>query len=180
MQASRHQSLDDVAEYFGGLDSEPARPGEGGAAVFKPGWEDIFRMNQKQLEVAVRRMWNDPGAIPFPSFSLSLYILYVAKHAVRRMWNNPGALSCPSFLLQTLYHLYVTKHVVGPNDNSQTKVKQVVSVSNSPANVVGRTLTGSAPLSASVIQVARVHVSAYQWQLPVVANTASPAWQYPT
>ena len=61
MQASRHQSLDDVVEYFGGLNADPARPGEGGAAVFKPGWEDIFRMNQKQLEVAVRRMWSDPG-----------------------------------------------------------------------------------------------------------------------
>lgn len=62
IQASRHQSLDEVVEYLGGLDSDPARPGEGGAAVFKPGWEDIFRMNQKQLEGAVRRMWSDPGA----------------------------------------------------------------------------------------------------------------------
>lgn len=66
MQAQRHQSLDDVVEYFGGLDSNPsnpARPGEGGAAVFKPGWEDIFRMNQKQLEGAVRRMWSDSGIL---------------------------------------------------------------------------------------------------------------------
>lgn len=73
MQASRHQSLDDVVEYFGGLDADPARPGEGGAAVFKPGWEDIFRMNQKQLEVAVRRMWSDPGApstAPLPAASV--------------------------------------------------------------------------------------------------------------
>lgn len=66
VQASRHQSLDDVVEYLGGLDSDPARPGERGAAVFKPGWEDIFRMNQKQLEVAVRRMWSDTGAPPPP------------------------------------------------------------------------------------------------------------------
>lgn len=82
VQASRHQSLDDVAEYFGGLESEPARPGEGGAAVFKPGWEDIFRMNQKQLEVAVRRMWNDPGALSIPSLLLqTLYNLCDTKPA---------------------------------------------------------------------------------------------------
>ena len=71
-QACRHQPLDDVVEYFGGLDSDPARPGEGGAAVFKPGWEDIFRMNQKQLEVAVRRMWSDPGAPLTPPFSAAI------------------------------------------------------------------------------------------------------------
>ena len=28
---------------------------------FRPGWEDIFRMNQKQLEVAVRRVSKDKG-----------------------------------------------------------------------------------------------------------------------
>ncbi|KAK9866277.1 hypothetical protein WJX84_001775 [Apatococcus fuscideae] len=32
--------------------------------VFRPGWEDIFRMNQKQLEVAARRMWADESLEP--------------------------------------------------------------------------------------------------------------------
>ena len=33
------QSLDDVVEYFSGIEQDLARPGEGGEAVFKPGWE---------------------------------------------------------------------------------------------------------------------------------------------
>ncbi|DBB01633.1 hypothetical protein WJX77_010630 [Trebouxia sp. C0004] len=60
-QVSNSQSLDDVVEYFTGIDQGLCRPGEG---IFKPGWEDIFRMNQKQLEGAVRRMWSDPGLEP--------------------------------------------------------------------------------------------------------------------
>ncbi|KAA6419094.1 MAG: hypothetical protein FRX49_10834 [Trebouxia sp. A1-2] len=60
-QVSNSQSLDDVVEYFTGIDQDLSRPGEG---VFKPGWEDIFRMNQKQLEGAVRRMWSDSGLEP--------------------------------------------------------------------------------------------------------------------
>ena len=31
---------------------------------FRPGWEDIFRMNQKQLEASVRRMSSDPSLDP--------------------------------------------------------------------------------------------------------------------
>ena len=30
----------------------------------RPGWEDIFRMNQKQLEAAIRRVSNDPTLEP--------------------------------------------------------------------------------------------------------------------
>jgi hypothetical protein len=35
-QASNSQSLDDVVEYFTGIDQGLSRPGQG---VFKPGWE---------------------------------------------------------------------------------------------------------------------------------------------
>lgn len=95
MQACRHQSLDDVVEYFGGLDSDPARPGEGGAAVFKPGWEDIFRMNQKQLEVAVRRMWSDPGAAPTSPFFAAI----VQPACYGRDYNNqPGLVQNSNFV----------------------------------------------------------------------------------
>lgn len=34
------------------------------ATLFKPGWEDIFRMNQKQLEAAVRRVSTDDSLEP--------------------------------------------------------------------------------------------------------------------
>lgn len=34
------------------------------ATDFRPGWEDIFRMNQKQLEASVRRMSSDPTLDP--------------------------------------------------------------------------------------------------------------------
>lgn len=30
------------------------------SSTFRPGWEDIFRMNQKQLEAAVQRVSADP------------------------------------------------------------------------------------------------------------------------
>lgn len=63
-QVNDSQSLDDVVEYFTGIKQDPARSDDSGAAVFKPGWEDIFRMNQKQLEIAVRRMWSDSGLEP--------------------------------------------------------------------------------------------------------------------
>ena len=36
VQASNSQSLDDVVEYFTGIDQGLSRPGQG---VFKPGWE---------------------------------------------------------------------------------------------------------------------------------------------
>lgn len=37
----KSQPLDDVVEYFSGIDQDLSRPGEeeGGTAVFKPGWE---------------------------------------------------------------------------------------------------------------------------------------------
>ncbi len=41
-------ALAEVAQYLAG--STP-RQGQGAASVFRPGWEDIFRMNQKTLEV---------------------------------------------------------------------------------------------------------------------------------
>ena len=51
----QHQGLDDVAEYLAGDGPAGAGAAAGagaqGAGVFRPGWEDIFRMNQKQLEV---------------------------------------------------------------------------------------------------------------------------------
>lgn len=56
--ASRqHRALDDVAEYLGGVSgggvagAAVGSPAGGTAGVFRPGWEDIFRMNQTQLEV---------------------------------------------------------------------------------------------------------------------------------
>lgn len=42
-------ALAEVAEYLAGSKAQK-EPG-GDAGVFKPGWEDIFRMNQKTLEV---------------------------------------------------------------------------------------------------------------------------------
>ena len=51
----QHQGLDDVAEYLAGDSAAAAGAAAGagaqGAGVFRPGWEDIFRMNQTQLEV---------------------------------------------------------------------------------------------------------------------------------
>ncbi len=50
-QGSAHGSdaaLAEVAQYLAGSKS---RQGQGAASVFRPGWEDIFRMNQKTLEV---------------------------------------------------------------------------------------------------------------------------------
>ena len=44
--------LADVAAYLAGGSAPDGGTAAGGAAgVFRPGWEDIFRMNQKQLEV---------------------------------------------------------------------------------------------------------------------------------
>jgi hypothetical protein len=34
------------------------------ASTFRPGWEDIFRMNQKQLEAAIHRVSNDDSLEP--------------------------------------------------------------------------------------------------------------------
>jgi zinc finger-like protein len=34
------------------------------SAAFRPGWEDIFLINQQQLEGAVRRVSNDPNLEP--------------------------------------------------------------------------------------------------------------------
>ena len=39
VQVQNSQRLDDVVEYFTGIDPDLSRPGEGGEAVFKPGWE---------------------------------------------------------------------------------------------------------------------------------------------
>ena len=35
-----------------------------GSIICRPGWEDIFRMNQKQLEAAIRRVSADPSLEP--------------------------------------------------------------------------------------------------------------------
>ena len=54
-QGSAHGSdaaLAEVAEYLAGSKQRPGGGG-GNALVFRPGWEDIFRMNQKTLEVCV-------------------------------------------------------------------------------------------------------------------------------
>lgn len=54
-QGSAHGSdaaLAEVAEYLAGSKQRPGGGG-GNALVFRPGWEDIFRMNQKTLEVRV-------------------------------------------------------------------------------------------------------------------------------
>jgi zinc finger-like protein len=32
--------------------------------VFKPGWRDIFRMNQKELEAAIRKVSSDSSLDP--------------------------------------------------------------------------------------------------------------------
>ena len=37
---------------------------ESGSAEFKPGWQDIFRMNEKELEAAVRRVSGDTSLDP--------------------------------------------------------------------------------------------------------------------
>lgn len=33
-------------------------------AIFKPGWRDIFRMNQKELEAAIRKVSSDSSLDP--------------------------------------------------------------------------------------------------------------------
>jgi hypothetical protein len=43
--------LADVAAYLAGGTAPDGQAAGGAAGVFRPGWEDIFRMNQKQLEV---------------------------------------------------------------------------------------------------------------------------------
>ena len=62
--SQQHRALDDVAEYLGGggggaggggggevAGAAAGSPAGGTPGVFRPGWEDIFRMNQTQLEV---------------------------------------------------------------------------------------------------------------------------------
>lgn len=43
-----------VAEYLSTPVELPGMTAE--ESAFRPGWEDIFRMNQKQLEAAIRRV----------------------------------------------------------------------------------------------------------------------------
>jgi hypothetical protein len=44
--------------------SECTQASEKDASTFRPGWEDIFRMNQKQLEAAIHRVSNDDSLEP--------------------------------------------------------------------------------------------------------------------
>ncbi len=67
----------------------------GGAAVesstFRPGWEDIFRMNQKQLEAAVMRVSADPNLEPgrkaylIQNIMVSKYIVAQQKRMQREL-----------------------------------------------------------------------------------------------
>eukprot|EP00891_Asterochloris_glomerata_P008539 jgi/Astpho2/8539/Aster-05573 len=94
--AATPAALDDVAAYL--TDSgAAARQDAGGdqerssSPVFRPGWEDIFRMNQKQLEVAVRRMWNDRDLEPKRKAYLMQNIM-ASKYIVaqqKRLQTNP-------------------------------------------------------------------------------------------
>ncbi|KAK9834239.1 hypothetical protein WJX84_003552, partial [Apatococcus fuscideae] len=93
------------------LESSAAAPLESSAAapsasalndvdgVFRPGWEDIFRMNQKQLEVAARRMWADDSLEPerkaylLHGLMASSYI--VAQQRVQGPSTTPLPQPCP-------------------------------------------------------------------------------------
>lgn len=50
-------------------------PGGYDATTFRPGWEDIFRMNQKQLEAAIHRVSNDANLEPERKAYLIQYIM---------------------------------------------------------------------------------------------------------
>ncbi|EFJ48814.1 hypothetical protein VOLCADRAFT_60154 [Volvox carteri f. nagariensis] len=59
---------------------------------FRPGWEDIFRMNQQQLEAAIHRVSNDPSLEPERKAYLMQNIM-VSKYIVaqqRRMAKCPA------------------------------------------------------------------------------------------
>ncbi|EIE21877.1 putative zinc finger protein, partial [Coccomyxa subellipsoidea C-169] len=58
--ADSPKAADGAASNQHGGSKAQKEPG-GDAGVFKPGWEDIFRMNQKTLEEAVRRIGSDEG-----------------------------------------------------------------------------------------------------------------------
>lgn len=102
-----------MAEYFGGFDSDPARPGEGGAAIFKPGWEDIFRMNQKQLEVAVRRMWSDTGMLLLMLLSAFSHLLLCQESNCRSLATCHKLHCMLLFLLPPLEATFRRYHLLG-------------------------------------------------------------------
>ncbi|KAI5083971.1 hypothetical protein GOP47_0000140 [Adiantum capillus-veneris] len=52
---------------------------EKGSAVFKAGWQDIFRMNQKELEAAVRKVSNDDSLDPRKK-------AYLMQHLMTSRW----------------------------------------------------------------------------------------------
>ncbi|EFN52596.1 hypothetical protein CHLNCDRAFT_138627 [Chlorella variabilis] len=95
-------TLAEVAEYLarqGIAGPAPADPTSLAAdsSSFKPGWEDIFRMNQKQLEAAIRRVSNDPHLEPQRKAYLRQNIM--ASHYIvsqqRRMGSvGSGGSSC--------------------------------------------------------------------------------------
>ncbi|KAL3695707.1 hypothetical protein R1sor_009783 [Riccia sorocarpa] len=61
---SRVGSVSDVQGVISGqVDSKRLIVGDG-SGTFKPGWRDIFRMNQKELEAAIRRVSSDSSLDP--------------------------------------------------------------------------------------------------------------------
>jgi hypothetical protein len=67
--STKHQSATDLScqpSAIRDLESPVCDRGkiESGSAEFKPGWQDIFRMNEKELEAAVRRVSGDTSLDP--------------------------------------------------------------------------------------------------------------------
>eukprot|EP00889_Picochlorum_renovo_P002700 jgi/Picre1/29730/NNA_005113.t1 len=58
------------------------------ATPFKPGWEDIFRMNQKQLESAVRRVSADDSLEPQRKAYLIQHLM-ASRYIVAQQKRNP-------------------------------------------------------------------------------------------
>ncbi|KAL4436350.1 hypothetical protein ABPG77_009912 [Micractinium sp. CCAP 211/92] len=93
-------TLAEVAEYLAQQGIRPGGAADPGSLAadstrFKPGWEDIFRMNQKQLEAAIRRVSNDPTLEPQRKAYLRQNIM--ASHYIvaqqRRMNSGSGGSS---------------------------------------------------------------------------------------
>ncbi|GMH35139.1 hypothetical protein BSKO_03007 [Bryopsis sp. KO-2023] len=84
--ADVHAPLVEVAQYLRSRGLEMATSLEQSGTVaetsnFRPGWEDIFRMNQKQLEAAVRRVSSDDSLEPSRKSYIIQWIM-VSKYIV--------------------------------------------------------------------------------------------------
>jgi hypothetical protein len=90
---------------------------------YVPGWEDIFNINQKQLEAAIRRVSNDPNLEPQRKAYLIQNIM-VSRYIVaqqRRMQtggSSAGAAAAGQMLPPPVQHQHVHAHAHGHVDGS--------------------------------------------------------------